>query len=448
LPRGFGFIRLARPLADRRISISSPPRPLALLLAAALLLASPAGVSSQAQASADWDSTLFLLPIVDGQPSAGRVWTIHQSLGRGGAYLKVGFSAVFRYMADVDPSNDFAIVPTRLVEIVETARQTGAPFLVHLNGGRWAGGGPLLEKLAADPAAMTRDQQGRPWPHQVDGEYYFSLAQANTAYRQYKQRNLEAAAAWLADFAAGPDGSLLVGVSTDSEVIIHHLPYADYNPLAIAEFRQWLSAEGPYGPDGRWARDGQGLSLAQANARYAKRLRRWSDLDPPGENDGSRLWQDWTTFRTLLVDHSVQEQVDWIAEAGLPGRMIFSHQSPALKPDVFGDALSTAAVEGGNLGITLYGEQTRDQALLDTVRTLSPVWGVFEYSTGPLDPDTLFTSLDLLRSRAPRIVCPYHWDDLGGPNEAGYTIMGTPLETALRRLVTVYADQPLPGTAP
>jgi hypothetical protein len=419
------------------------------MLAAALLIARPGGPPVQAQEPpAGSDSALYLLPIVDGQPSPGRVWTIHQSLGRGGAFLKVGFSAVFRYMADVDPNDDFAIVPNRLIEIVETARRTGAPFLVHLNGGRWAGGGPLIELLAADPRAVTWDQQGRPWRHLVDGEFHFSLAEGNSAYRQYKQRNLQAAAAWLADFAAGPDGNLLVGVSTDSEVIVHHLPYADYNPLATGEFVQWLSGEGPYGPDGRWAHDGQRLSLAKVNARYGKRLRRWSDLEPPTENDGSRLWQDWTAFRTLLVDHSVQEQVNWIREAGLPARMIFSHQSPALNPEIFADALSTAAVEGGNLGITLYGEQARDSALLDQVYALSPIWGVFEYNTGPLDANAAFASLDLLRSRAARIVCPYHWDDLGGPNEVGYTILGTPLETALRRLVTVYADQPLPGTAP
>ena len=446
------FSRLARPLADRRPSIHTPPPILALLLAASLLLLSASGEgparAEDSTGPGPLPQTLYLLPITDGLPTAERVRSIQQRLGPGGAYLKVGFSAVFRYMADVDPSNDFAIVPTRLIEIVEAARQADAPFLVHLNGGRWAGGGPLVARLAADPGAMTWDQQDRPWRHLVDGEYHFSLAQGNGPYRQYKQRNLQAAAAWLAAFAAGPDGRLLVGVSTDSEVIVHHLPYADYNPLAVSEFVQWLSGEGPYGPAGRWASDGQRLSLEQVNARYSTRFRRWRDVDPPRENDGGRYWQDWTTFRTLLVDHSVQEQVDWIRAAGLPAGMIFSHQSPALRPEVFADALSTAAVDGGNLGITLYGDQARDPALFDQVRALSPVWGVFEYNPGLSDADAAYASLDLLRSRAVRIVCPYHWDDLGGPNEVGYTIVDTPFETALRRLVQTFADQPLPGTAP
>jgi hypothetical protein len=43
------------------------------------------------------------------------------------------------------------------------------------------------------------------------------------------------------------------------------------------------------------------------------------------------------------------------------------------------------------------------------------------------------------------VVCPYHWDDLGGPNEVGYTIMDTPLETALQLFLGLYGHQPLPG---
>ena len=104
-------------------------------------------------------------------------------------------------MADVNPQRDFEIVTTRLDEIAAAARATRAPFLVHLNGGRWAGGGPLMEHLGRDLNIMAWDQLDRPWRYLVDGEYHFSLSLHNESYRRYKERNLQAAARWLAAFA-------------------------------------------------------------------------------------------------------------------------------------------------------------------------------------------------------------------------------------------------------
>ena len=102
-------------------------------------------------------------------------------------------------------------------------------------------------------------------------------------------------------------------------------------------------------------------------------------------------------------------------------------------------------MSGGGLGITLYGKQATDPELLAQLRTLSPDWGVFEYHPDADDLAGNLAALDLLRSFSPRIICPYHWDDLGGPNEVGYTIKGTPLAEALRSFVTLYGDQLLPS---
>ena len=124
---------------------------------------------------------------------------------------------------------------------------------------------------------------------------------------------------------------------------------------------------------------------------------------------------------------------------------VYSHQGPALNPEVFGDTLAAAQVSGGGLGITLYGKQATDPGLLAQLRALSRDWGVFEYHPDADDVAGNLAALDLLRSFSPRIVCPYHWDDLGGANEVGYTIRGTPLAEALRSFVTVYGNQPLPG---
>jgi hypothetical protein len=422
------------------LTIAAP----AVLLPPSALAQAPEVDPAQSHDAAD-AHTLYLLPITDGQPSAERVAALLERLGRGGPYLRVGFSSVFRYMADVDAARDYEITTSRLEAIATAARATQAPFLVHLNGGRWAGGGPLVEQLAQDPNAMAWDQLDRPWSYLVDGEYHFSLSSYNETYRRYKERNLKAAAAWLKAFADGPDGHLLVGVSTDSEVLLGLQPYADYNPGALAEFVDWLSGDKRYGVGGRWETDGQRLSLRQVNERYGTHFVRWKDVRPPRENDGGPFWADWQTFRVLLVDHSVQEQVDWIIAAGLPGEQVFSHQSPALNPDVFGDTIATAEVAGGSLGITAYGPQALDGSLFAQVRVINRTWGIFEYN--PLLPDSEadLAALDLLRGYSPRVVCPYHWDDLGGANEVGYTIVDTPLEAALRAFVTLYADQPLPG---
>ena len=145
------------------------------------------------------------------------------------------------------------------------------------------------------------------------------------------------------------------------------------------------------------------------------------------------------------MDHNVQEQVDWIRTSGLGAYQVYSHQGPALNPEVFGDTLVAAQVSGGGLGITLYGEQATDRELLAQLQALSPNWGVFEYHPDADDALGALADLDLLRSFSPRIICPYHWDNLGGPNEVGYTISGTPLAEALRSFVSLYAAQPLPG---
>ncbi|MCC7106350.1 MAG: beta-galactosidase [Chloroflexi bacterium] len=369
---------------------------------------------------------------------------VQQRLGRGGPYLRVGFSGVFRYMAEVDPADDDRIVPRRLEEIVAAARAANAPFLVHLNGGRWAGGGPLVERLMANPDLMAWDHLGQPWSYRKDGEYHFSLGAHNDTWRAYKQRNLQAAAQWLADFARGPDGQLLVGVSTDSEVLINTHEWSDYNPLVLEEYVQWLSSDALYGPNGRWAGQGLGLGLKGLNERYGTSFPRWKDVQPPREKSDTPYWTDWQRFRRLLVDHNVQEQVDWIREAGIPGDRVFSHQSPELNVEVFADALDAAQVDSGSTGITTYGEQTGNRDLFERVRAYGARWGIFEYNPLTNDSTAALAALDLARGEGASVICPYHWDDLGGPNEVGYTIRGTPFETALRRFVRAYWSEPAP----
>ncbi|MCC7366831.1 MAG: hypothetical protein IT306_00320 [Chloroflexi bacterium] len=407
----------------------------AFLLLGLTLLPRPQSVAAQ--------QPLFVLPILDGTVTEARVRDVQSRLGDGSGGVKVGFSGVYRYMAEVegpderdeDPDIHYKPKMDGLERIANAARAANAPFLVHLNGGRWAGGGPLVDRLMGDPRLMAWDQNDVAWSYPKDGEYHFSLGAYNELVRRYKKRNLQMAAAWLAQFKAGPDGHLLVGVSTDSEVLINTHPWYDYNPIVLEEFMHWLQGGEIYDRGGRWEGQGLNLGLSTLNRRWGANYARWRDVTAPRTPSDSQQWKDWLTFRALLVDHNVQEQVDWVREAGLTSVTIYAHQSPELDVDVAADTLASAQVTGGGTGITTYGENAGSAALFEKVRGFGAPWGIFEYNPRTEDEGTALAALENVRGFGASIICPYHWDDLGGENEVGYTIRGTAFERALKTFV-------------
>lgn len=411
----------------------------AALLALAVLPQAAPTASAQSQ------PTVYVLPILDGTVNERRVRDVVDRLGSGSGDVKVGFSGVYRYMAEVEPPDDrdedtnihFLPKMDGLERIANVAKATNAPFLVHLNGGRWAGGGHLVDRLMSDPTVMAWSHDDKPWSYPRDGEYHFSLGAYNELYRKYKRRNLEAAARWLAAFKAGPDGHLLVGVSTDSETLINTHPWYDYNPIVLEEFVHWLQSADIYDPaaKGRWASHGLNLGIRQLNERWGTAHARWRDVKPPRQPSDSQAWKDWLRFRALLVDHHVQEQVDWIRSAGLTSVPVFAHQSPALDADVSADVLDAAQLDGGGTGITTYGENAGNAELFAKVKAYGAPWGIFEYNPRTEDEEAALAALKTTREYGVSILCPYHWDDEGGDNEVGYTIRGTAFERALKRFV-------------
>jgi len=253
--------------------------------------------------------------------------------------------------------------------------------------------------------------------------------------RRYKKRNLQAAAKWLANFKAGPDGRLLVGVSTDSEVLINTHPGYDYNPIVLEEFVHWLQSAEVYDNGGRWAGQGLGLGVSALNRRWGTNYARWKEVKPPREASDSQAWKDWQTFRALLVDHNVQEQIDWIRAAGLTTVTAYAHQSPALDVPAAADVLAAAQVDGGGAGITTYGENAGSATLFAQVKSFGAPWGIFEYNPRTEDEGVALAALENVREAGASIICPYHWDDLGGDNEVGYTIRGTAFERALKTFI-------------
>jgi hypothetical protein len=419
------------------------------LLVAALILGSLPSPAGPAQAQAASPDTLYILPILDGTVSEARARDVVERLGPGSGNVKVGFSGVYRYLAETEPPDErdedfnvhFFPIMVGLERIASVAKAANVPFLVHLNGGRWAGEGPLVDRLIGDPAVMAWDKNDVPWSYPKDGEHYFSLASGNELVRKYKKRNLQLAATWLANFAAGPDGKLLVGVSTDSEVLIHEQAGYDYNPMVLEEFADWLQSGGVYEPGkGRWSGQGLSLGIKQLNERWGTSYTRWRDLKVPREPSDSPAWRDWQRFRELLVDHNVQEQVDWIREAGLTTVPVFAHQSPALDVADAADILDAAQVDGGGTGITTYGDNAGNAELFAKVKAYGAPWGIFEYNPRTDDENVALAGLQTARANGVAILCPYHWDDQGGANEAGYTIRGTPFERALQRFIAAPAS--------
>ena len=426
----------------------SRSRGLSLLVILGLLLGlAPATSRGYAQdlRAAETTPTLWILPILDGTVTPERARDVVARLGTGSGTVQVGFSGVYRYMAEVEPPDDrdedtnvhYMPKMEGLERIANAAREANVPFLVHLNGGRWAGGGPLVERLMGDASVMAWDNHDVAWSYPKDGEYFFSLGAYNDLVRTYKRRNLQLAARWLADFANGPDGHLLVGVSTDSEVLINTHPGYDYNPIVLDEFVDWLAGERIYdrSKGGRWANQSLSLSLRDLNARWGTSFARWRDVKPPREPSDSPAWRDWLRFRSLLVDHNVQEQVDWIREAGLTSVPVYAHQTPALDPEVTGDGFEAAGVDGGATGITAYGENARNGDVFGAARSFGQPWGLLEYNPRADDEATNLNALGVALANGVSLICPYHWDDQGGENEVGYTIRGTPFESALRRFV-------------
>ncbi|MGE3273089.1 MAG: beta-galactosidase, partial [Chloroflexota bacterium] len=429
-----------------------PYRLLPTLGATLLSLALISPISPTTATLAAAQEPLYILPILDGIVTEARVRDVQDRLGRSGT-VQVGFSGVYRYMAEVEPPDErdedpdihFKAKLDGLERIANVARATNAPFLVHLNGGRWAGGGPLIDRLMSDPSFMAWDKDDQPWAYPKDGEYHFSLGANNELVRRYKKRNLQMAAKWLADFKAGPDGHLLVGVSTDSEVLINTHDGYDYNPIVLEEFINWLQSSELYDPEnnGRWARDGQNLGLSALNRRWGTSYERWKEVRPPRAPADSQAWRDWQRFRGLLVDHNVQEQVDWIREAGLTTVTVYAHQSPALDVDVAADVLEAAQVESGGTGITTYGENAGSATLFSRVQAFGAPWGIFEYNPRTDDENAALAALQTVRDHGASIICPYHWDDHGGENEVGYTIRGTAFERALKRFVEESEAEPV-----
>ena len=250
--------------------------------------------------------------------------------------------------------------------------------------------------------------------------------------RQYKRRNLQAAARIIATFAREhPD--LFAGVSLDADTYMN--PFVkngnlyDYNPGMLRQFREWLAGSGPYAgkpdpgaPDLSAYRRKDPLTLAQLNRIARQHWSSWDAVDPPRHFVGMDIkpaaeqtpfWDDawyreWDAFRKHIVGLHYSELAQWTHEAGVSIDRIFSAQAfiapdAGMRPvsvrirgsspdyDSAGVSIEGAIPHDGHLGAIVYGPAAETAHWMDdghslfaTIARMDPAWAIVEMNATDL----------------------------------------------------------------
>ncbi len=405
--------------------------------------------------AADYSQTFYVAPVYEVSRSGyisdkGNLLDLKSSLGTGGEYAKVGFSSVTRYMNEtLGQSQNFVFDPTLLGNIISLSKELNLPVVIMLNGGPW---GDVA--VPEDPQVNLIDYLEQ-WPENCqwrddnvvpsDSEYatrglgrMLTFNNYNSTVHAYRQRNFQAAVREIYNFyLERPD--LFLGITIDPEVFMNPYYFSDYNPQTIQEFRDYLRRK--YG------------TISAFNRAMGISLLNFDQVDPPRPSfghtmGGTPLGEEWTDFRTFLVDNEVQRQVNWAREVGLPADRIYTHQTvrndnPTWNRYLLASPLYTAHVEGGSIGITTLQDQCFDTSLFSNARDMGGNWGIFEYN--PTKPtgtgyQTYMDALQLAYNYQVHILAPYTWSQES--NELFYNIKGTAFETAIRDLISQKAGIP------
>ena len=228
-----------------------------------------------------------------------------------------------------------------------------------------------------------------------------------TKVRNYKRRNLQAAAR-IIDAFAREHPELFVGVVLDSDTYMNpffkQVEYFDFNPGMIRQFREWLRGSGPYAghpgqgvPDLSSYRRAQPLTLEDVNRLARRQWTSWDQVEPPRKFPGSLyrpakpgdvlIWDDpwyeeWQIFRQHVVGLHYDELSQWVHATGIPKDRIFSAQGfiapdPGNKPiairitsrgknfDTSGVSFEGSIPRYGHLGAVIYGDTAENKTPME-----------------------------------------------------------------------------------
>ena len=325
-----------------------------------------------------------------------------------------------------------------------------------------------------------------------------------TQVRQYKRRNLQAAAAIIARFAR-EHPELFVGVVLDADTymnpFVQNGRWYDYNPGMLKQFRHWLRGSGPYAgagergtPDLSSYRRARPLSLAAVNRLAKRQWKSWDEVDPPRSFPGEGkapmppgalpFWEDawhleWDSFRKHVVALHYDELSAWVRETGIPRDRILSAQAfiapdSGMRPvslhirgqspdyDSAGVSIEGAIPRQGHLGTILYGPAAENhhplengRSLFSTLARMDPGWGIVEYNATdlkradvlPTYSQSYHTFRDLFNFDG-RQIAMMAWNGSNGlfagqPGYVPYTSWrNTPGEDAMRDFLVDHADLP------
>ena len=413
------------------------------------------------------ESITYVLPIWEGSlanhtrsDDVAVLTDMKNLLGVGGSYTKLGWSfSSWALSRDIYGSDqDYNFDPTNLNYMLGLGVTTSLPILVHMNNGRWADcctpnssggwGDTLLNYIASQPNTTVLSNTGSSDYGQNFGSNYFTLSRLNAVYRDYKKRNVQASAQVIAAWAA-QNPSLFAGVSLDSETLMPNNE-ADYNPLAIEEWKQWLQNTGIYGPGGDYWGAGRNppfTSIGDFNTATGQSFVSWDDMQPPNSiTPGIPFDEEWERWRVMMIVHSVSDETLWIAQSGIDRTLIYGHQTPRLDDYGFADDVYTNTAANGGSGVTTYGWAPANYGEIDNPMRGSGKnnFGIFELNPLTTDTSVSYTTLVTLFNDGIKIICPNAWEsDQSNPDQ--YALFSSPnygdtFGTAVNQFLSDYGN--------
>jgi Bacterial Ig domain len=416
---------------------------------------------------------------------------------------------------------DRLVAEDNLRGIIEFAVKHKVPVEFILNGGIWGDAScnspewDLNDHLEDDDYNVQWSQDDQTFPDDflkglagsTDSPELARTLTYNvyaTKVRNYKKRNLQAAARLIHDFAR-EHPELFVGVVLDSDTYMNpffkQVEYFDFNPGMIRQFREWLQGTGPYAghpgpgvPDLSSYRRPKPFTLEEVRQLARKNWKSWDEVEPPRKFPGSLyrpavpgepiIWDDhwyeeWQIFRQHVVGLHYDELSKWVHEAGIPKDRIFSAQGfiapdPGNKPiaikitsrgknfDTSGVSFEGSIPRYGHLGAVIYGETAENKTpmegphnLFSQFARMDPQWGVVEFNNTNLKLpkvlptyDQAYRSFRDLFNYDARMVSPMAWNGSNGlyadqPDYVAYTSWRNTLaEDAMKDFAVSHADLP------
>jgi hypothetical protein len=439
---------------DGRDPLHRSPQLLAALLAL-LLVAGPAGAQRELpRPSPENTLKVYLLdpgllnPDLTLDAKVDRARDLLRRIDPGGLYVGVGVALPYR------PSGEEAFEAAFRTRI--PIALLGGPTTHHTHD--WLPADTVTSDLRnaqwlADGTLGLGSERERLW---ACASVYASeiVAHRTAASRAMAERvtEIEASHPGVVDLVAGP---LEHGLSTTG----YPDRYADYSPWTVAEFRDWLTHRGIYGPDGSRAGEGWpgGAHLADdpSPARSAGEGRSFNEVfgtsfeswhlrihEPtrggpivdtsvlsPGPGDGgylrggfdaprapntlSPLWAAWTQFRAELVRHWAEDHLPELRSA-LPHEV-----SAAAVVHLPGDpawaALSAGAAEPEGADLVLFDGRPADILEAAAARDSAVPWGAIVDVPVPMPADSSARGwLGPLVDRGARVLVIRAWEDSSG----------------------------------